>query len=370
DPTTEFNLGSGGTLDVSGSDQTIAALSGEDESEVELGEQTLTIEQESDTSFAGIISGIGGIAKDGTGILNLTGDSTYTGPTAVNGGTLAVNGSIVSPVTVNAGGTLGGDGTVGNTSVGSGGTIAPGNSIGQLTVNGAIGFAAGSIYEVEVNAAGQADRVDATGAVTIADTAQVAVLAESGDYAPRTDYTILTGAQGVTGTFGSVTTDHAFLDPLLRYSANAVTLSLYRNDIDFVDVAANFNQSGVAGAVQSLGIDNPLFEAVLVQNAASAQATFGDLSGEIHASTVTGLTDDSRHLRNALLGMPAPRQSGPFVWGLGLWRLGRFRWLCGQFRDGHRSQGLCGGARVRWRGLWCRAFGRPRRFGLCARPAR
>jgi outer membrane autotransporter protein len=126
---------------------------------------------------------------------------------------------------------------------------------------------------------------------------------------------ILTGAEGVEGAFGSVTTDLAFLDPLLRYSDTAVTLSLYRNDIDFADVAANPNQAGVAGAVQALGIDNPLFEAVLVQNAATAQATFGDLSGEILASTIAGLTDDSRHLRNALLGMAAPEETGAFVWG-------------------------------------------------------
>ena len=314
DPETEFNLGDGGTLDITGNDQTIGGLEGEEEATVELGEQTLTVAQEENTEFAGAITGLGGIVKDGEGILNLTGDSTYTGPTDVNGGTLAVNGSIVSDVTVNAGGTLGGNGTVGDTDV-NGGTLAPGNSIGQLTVDGDLNFAAGSVYEVEVNAAGESDRVDATGEVTIASTASVAVLAEDGDYAPRTDYVILTGAEGVTGTFGSVTTDLAFLDPLLRYGANAVTLSLYRNDVDFTDVAANANQTGVAGAVQALGIDNPLFEAVLVQNASTAQATFGDLSGEILASTITGLTDDSRHLRNAMMGMVSPDEAGMFVWG-------------------------------------------------------
>jgi autotransporter-associated beta strand protein len=321
DPETDFNLGDGGTLDITGNDQTVGGLSGEEEAVVELGEQTLTVDQEENTEFAGAITGLGSIVKEGEGILNLTGDSTYTGPTEINGGTLAVNGSIVSEVTVNDGGTLGGNGTVGSTTVADGGTVAPGNSIGQLTVAGDLAFAAGSIYEVEVNAAGAADRIDATGAVTIANTASVAVLAEDGNYRPRTDYVILTGADGVTGTFGSVTTDHAFLDPLLRYSANAVTLSLYRNDIDFEDVAVTDNQAGVAVAVQALGINNPLFEAVLIQNAATAQATFGDLSGEILASTITGLTDDSRHLRNALMGMAAPETPGAFVWGsaFGAW---------------------------------------------------
>jgi fibronectin-binding autotransporter adhesin len=324
DPQTEFDLGNGATLDITGNDQTIAGLEGEGDATVQLGPQTLTVDQEGDTDFAGTISGTGAIVKSGSGVLNLTGNSTYTGPTEINGGTLAVNGSIVSNVTINSGGKLGGNGTVGSTGVGSGGQLAPGNSIGRLTVAGNLSFAPGSIYEVEVNATGAADRVDATGQVVIANTARVAVLAEAGAYAPRTDYTILTGAGGITGTFGSVTTDLAFLDPLLRYGANTVTLSLYRNDIDFTDVAVNANQFGVAGAVQALGFDNPLFETVLVQNAATAQTTFGELSGEIFSSTITGLTDDSRHLRNAILAMPAPQGPGPFVWGSAFGGWGEF----------------------------------------------
>lgn len=315
DPETEFDLGEGGTLDITGKDQTIASLEGDEGSTVVIGDSELTVNQEGDSAFGGDITGNGSLVKEGDGTLNLTGDSSYTGPTSVNGGTLAVNGSIASPVTVNEGGTLGGNGSVGSTTVGGGGVIAPGNSIGQLTVNGDLAFTAGAIYEVEVNAAGAADRIDATGTVTIANTARVAVLAENGNYNPRTDYVILTGATGVSGTFGSVTTDLAFLDPLLRYSPNAVTLSLYRNDIDFADVAIGFNQVGVAGAVQALGINNPLFEVVLVQNAATAQASFNDLSGEILASSIRGLTDDSRHLRNALMAMPAPQDSSAFVWG-------------------------------------------------------
>ena len=324
DPTTQFNLSSGGALDISGNNQTIAGLSGAPEAKVELGAQTLTVNQTENTTFQGAIAGTGGLAKEGDGLLNLTGNSTFTGPTTVNGGTLAVNGSIISPVTVNTGGTLGGNGSVGSTTVATGGVVAPGNSIGRLAVNGNLAFGAGAIYEVEVNAAGAADRIDASGQVTIAGTARMAVLAEAGNYRPRTDYTVLTAGQGVTGRFGSVTTDLAFLTPFLRYGTNAVTLSLYRNDVDFAAVAATANQAGVARVVQSLGIDNPLFEAVLVQNAATARATFADLSGELHASTITGLTDDSRHLRNALMGMPAAQEKGLFVWASGFGGWGDF----------------------------------------------
>ncbi|PZQ21215.1 MAG: hypothetical protein DI569_12785 [Sphingopyxis macrogoltabida] len=314
-PETKFDLGDGGTLDITGKDQTIGGLSGAADTKVVVGDSQLTISQTDNSAFAGAISGNGGIVKTGGGTLNLTGNSTYTGPTSVNGGKLAVNGSIVSPVTVNTGGTLGGNGTVGSTTAASGGTIAPGNSIGRLTVAGNLGFAAGSTYEVETNAAGAADRIDATGRVTIDAAAKVAVLAENGAYNPRTDYIVLTGAGGVSGTFGSVTSNLAFLTPLLRYGSDRVTLSLYRNDIDFTDVAVGFNQTGVAAAIQSLGFDNPLFEGVLVASAAGAQTAYTDLSGEILASTVTGLNDDSRYLRGALMTLPAPEAGGAFVWG-------------------------------------------------------
>jgi autotransporter-associated beta strand protein len=342
DPGTDFNLG-GGSLDISGTNQTIGGLSGGGGATVIIDDSELTIDQDENTSFAGDIAGNGSLTKDGDGILNLTGTNSYTGPTNVNGGTLAINGSITSGVTVNTGGTLGGNGSVGDTTVNGGGTLAPGNSIGRLTVNGDLALAAGSVYQVEVNAAGQGDRVDATGAVTIAGTAKVEVLAENGNYRPRTDYVILTGATGVTGRFGSVTSDLAFLNPFLRYGSNAVTLSLYRNDIDFADVAANANQVGVAHAVQALGIDNPLFETVLVQNATTAQATFGDLSGEILASSVSGLTDDSRHLRNALLDLKGPEESGAFVWGSAFGGWGDFDAAGGRFAMDTDHKGFVAG---------------------------
>ncbi|WP_423827096.1 S8 family serine peptidase, partial [Serratia rubidaea] len=95
------------------------------------------------------ISGHGGLTKEGIGTLVLTGNNSYSGPTLVNQGLLAVNGTLASDVTVQDGGVLGGSGRIGSLTANAGATVAPGNSIGTLNVTRDVTFAAGSRYAVE-----------------------------------------------------------------------------------------------------------------------------------------------------------------------------------------------------------------------------
>ncbi|WP_299812140.1 autotransporter domain-containing protein [uncultured Roseibium sp.] len=253
-------------------------------------------------ALTGTLSG-DGLAKSGEGTLSISSTGAFSNGITVSGGALTVNGS-AGAITLN-GGTLNGSGTVGALTANSGSTVAPGNSIGTLNVTGNTSFAAGSTYAVEVDKDGNADKIAATGTVTIDSGATVQVSAENGTddgstYAPTTTYTILTGAAGVTGTFGSVSEDFAFLDAALGYGANKVTLELTRNASSFASAAKTANQRGAAGGVSSLGAGNAVYDAVVVLSEGDARFAFDSLSGEVHSSTNTLLIQQSSVARDAV----------------------------------------------------------------------
>jgi outer membrane autotransporter protein len=266
-------------------------------------------------TFAGVITGAGGLEVDTTswldaGTLVLTGTNTYSGPTIVTTGTLVVGvdgaGSIAnSDVTVKSAGVLMGSGHVGGVTVEAGGIHAPGNSIGTQTAEGPYVLQAGSVLEIETNAAGQSDRVVVTGTVDVTG-ATLRILAEAGNYALATNYIIIDndGTDAVTGTFTTVTNDLAFLDPSLTYaggSGNDVVLTLTRNDVDFLDVAATPNQRAVAAGLNDLARTNPLVGAVFGQSTDGARRAFDALSGEVHATAGTMLARDARFTRDAIM---------------------------------------------------------------------
>ncbi|MDW6021611.1 autotransporter domain-containing protein [Mesorhizobium sp. BAC0120] len=260
----------------------------------------MRFEQNESGIYAGKISGAGELsfAAGAGNTITLTGDSSgFTGEATVENGALAVNGRLGGTLDVLASGRLQGIGTVGDTTIS--GTIAPGNSIGTLNVAGDITFNPGSIYEVETNAAGQSDRINATGTATI-NGGTVRVLAGAGNYVPQSLYTILHADGGRSGTFAGATSNLAFLDPLLSYDANSVYLRLTRNAVAFRNVGLTRNQIAAGGGVESLGSGNAVYDAVLNLSADQARAGFDQLSGEIHASARTALIEDSRFIRNAV----------------------------------------------------------------------
>ncbi|MBN5325034.1 autotransporter outer membrane beta-barrel domain-containing protein [Serratia marcescens] len=257
------------------------------------------------------ISGHGGLTKQGIGTLVLTGNNTYSGPTLVNQGRLAVNGSVTSAVSVQSGGIVGGSGTVGSLTARDGGTVAPGNSIGTLNVAGNVSFEPGSRYAVEVGPNGQSDRIQSSGSATIGGGEVAVTLENSPNLLTQSEvrsllgqqYTILSAQQGVSGQFDTVAPNYLFLGTGLSYQPTGVTLSVGRNGTSFASVAQTSNERAVAAAADALAAGNPVYESLLGSGSAGeARQAFRQLSGQIHADIASALVNDSRYLREALNG--------------------------------------------------------------------
>ena len=238
--------------------------------------KALTFNRSDLYTFSGSITGPGQLFQIGSGTTNLTGASTYSGPTFVNNGTLSVNGSITSGVFVNAGGTLGGNGSVGPTTILSGGTLSPGNSVGTITVNGNLHFNPGSLYFVEVFG-NTADRTNVTGTAALAST--VAVSFTGGNL--TNSYTILSAAGGRTGTFSSLVpiNQPAFITASLAYTSTDVLLNL--NSGIAKTPGLTRNQGAVATALDnSFNTGGGTLPGLLGLSAAQLPATMDALSGE------------------------------------------------------------------------------------------
>lgn len=280
-------VGTGAMLEAL-SDLTIGSLAGNGTVDVDTGSGGFTLTVGGDntsTVFSGTIIDFSYLTKTGTGTLTMTGNNPYYGATIVNDGLLVVNGSIAnSGTTVNAGGALGGSGTLGSITI-NGGSLAPGNSIGTMNVSGSVDFSGGGVYEVEVDAAGNSDLINATAMATLTN-GTVLVLPEVGDYSLSTDYTILSAAGGLGGTtFNSVSSNLAFLTPTLTYDANNVFLNLRRNSTDYASVANTPNQTAVSTTLDTVAgtpnLDN-LFNNLNILSAQGAQQAYDSLSGVQH----------------------------------------------------------------------------------------
>ncbi|MEI8289012.1 MAG: heparinase II/III family protein, partial [Verrucomicrobiota bacterium] len=115
----------------------------------------------------------GGLTKLGSGTLTLLGANTYSGYTAVNAGTLLVNGDssgATNAVTVAGGAGFGGLGTVGGgVIVNSGGLLVPGgtDSVGQLTLANRLTLNGGGLFYKLANNGGTNDQISVGDVLTV-----------------------------------------------------------------------------------------------------------------------------------------------------------------------------------------------------------
>jgi autotransporter-associated beta strand protein len=180
---------------------------------VNLNAKILTVAGNGNSLINGVLSSTGGtLHKVGDGTLTLRGANTYTGATAVIGGTLLINGNqslATGAVSVsNSGSTLGGIGTIGGAvTVYSGASLAPGNgghANGALSVP-SVTLASGAYFKVDLNGwyagSGYDQLIVRSGGATISGS-HLVITVGAGLYMGET-FTILNkqSSGAVTGTF-------------------------------------------------------------------------------------------------------------------------------------------------------------------------
>lgn len=193
---------------------TIGSLSGD--GTVSLSRYILNIGSNNlDTTFSGVIQDKGGLGKEGSGTLTLSGASIYRGGTTVTAGTLVVSNTSGSAtgtgsVSVN-GGTLGGGGTISGAVTigmgsGGGGTLQP--SVGTtrkvaLTIQGLLTFKSDATYSFRLKS--RAAEVIANG-VTIEGGAQFSLTAPNRILPVGKSATVIknTAATAISGAFANL----------------------------------------------------------------------------------------------------------------------------------------------------------------------
>lgn len=170
---------------------------------------TGTIDTEANTlTHNGVISGLGGLAKVGSGTLSISGNNTYTGATNVSAGTLLINGNMsgaTGAVTVASGATLGGSGTVGgNTTIS--GIHSPGTSPGVQNFASNLTYNSGSsvVWELVANStSGRGTNFDGINVAGNLNFAGATTLDLSFNFAGSTvDWSDSLWSTSITGTAG------------------------------------------------------------------------------------------------------------------------------------------------------------------------
>ena len=326
----------------------------------------LVFDRKKALTFGGVISGTGSVVKNGSNILTLTGNNSFTGGTAINAGILQIGnggttGSISGDIIDNAvlvfdrkndltyagaisgGGSLikAGEGTLtltgnstytGGTTVEMGGLVVTGSIAGAMNVlpgaflehKGSIGSSTiggtlapgNSIGTLNVNGdltfeAGSIFEVEvsptASDQTIVSGLAtlngSVHIVSEPGAYEPGALYTILS-AGSLSGTFAGLSSNFG------SYTFLAPTLTYDTNNVyfslaraaTFASVGETPNQIATGAAADALGYDNTVVQNIIWGTAGQARVAFDALSGEIHASAASVLVEDSRFLRDAITG--------------------------------------------------------------------
>ena len=253
------------------------------------------------STWSNDISGAGGLIKNGTGTLVLTGNDSYSGGTQVLGGSLQATNTLPGNVTVGGAGTLdavpGVSGSLANSGtvvVQGGNTSVTGNY--QQTGTGILSVSLGS--ELQVGGSAQL-------------AGNLNILGADQGYVTTTHQDVLDASAGVSGTFAQLTTSPGvFLNTTIQYTANEVWLDT--TSLSITQAAQAMAITDAASTSAAARVQNG-FDAInariatggsvassvqqgagAIQHAAtpaSARATLQSLSGQLHAASAAMLFD-------------------------------------------------------------------------------
>ncbi|QRK84325.1 autotransporter domain-containing protein [Pseudomonas granadensis] len=232
------------------------------------------------------------------GAWTLTGSGDFSDGGAVrNGATLINHGGIAGTLTVDAGGVYAGGGSVGSLNVN--GTLRTDTRLGRATIVHDLTMGKAATLAYGVNADGSSAPV-VVGGVANLNGATLAVNPGSGTYPWQSHYTVLQAAQ-VSGTFGEVNSDYAFLTPTLAYTPTQVDLTYTRNDVAFNEFATTANGNSAANSLASIGKNNALYIALLNTTQNSAGAAIEQLAGASNANLTSATLSASSQVGSSML---------------------------------------------------------------------
>ena len=257
---------------------------------------TLTFNQSTSGTYAGVISGAGSVSLSGTGTVTLSGANTYTGGTTVTGGTLVVTGKIGAVAVTN--GTLQGTGTVGTTTIATGSTLSPGvnGAPGILNISGNLTMAAGANYAVAVTPTA-ASKAIVSGSANV--NGAVTATFAAGNYKAGQKFAIVESTGFVTGSFASLTHAGAalpvYLTDNLSYTSNYVYLNIapkYLTPVLPTVSPSNLTNTATAidAAVTAGGIPTGGMLAFYSQTGAALAGSITQAEGQVGANVSTAVT--------------------------------------------------------------------------------
>ena len=209
----------------------------------DLGANTLTVSTTDSgvgSTLRGTFSGTGGFTKAGPGLVFLTSEQTYTGPTTVEDGSLSIMTSTAaaSNIEVQSGGTLIGEGTLrGSVTVQSGGILTTGFTFFSLPT-GNLNLSSGSNLRLKFGGPGIAgstyDQVRVAGTVSLAgDLNFIDTSSTAGAFGDEIILISNDGTDAVSGTFNGLAQNDTV-------TLNGETWRIVYNGGDGNDVALRF----------------------------------------------------------------------------------------------------------------------------------